>query len=219
MKYTTRPISDRTAFTGGDRRPNPFKASWGDTLGLLGYELNQLDADNVVFEVDVADESQIRLDGMLRSNAKVTSPCVRLAFDSMYGPLTYATDRFEGRYYDDPPDWQINMRAIALGLEALRKVDRYGITKRGEQYAGWKQLPAGTAMPASHMTLEEAWSIIGSYGEANIEDQRRRFDSGDHADTLRAYRRARAAWHPDRHDGDRTLWDQVEQAARVLGVS
>jgi hypothetical protein len=25
--------------------------------------------------------------------------------------------------------------------------------------------------------------------------------------------------HPDRHDGYRKLWDQVDEAARVLGVS
>jgi hypothetical protein len=41
--------------------------------------------------------------------------------------------------------WQDNLRAIALGLEALRKVDRYGITKNSEQYTGWKQLEAGPA--------------------------------------------------------------------------
>jgi hypothetical protein len=41
------------------------------------------------------------------------------------------------------PSWQDNLRAIALGLEALRKVERYGIANRGEQYAGWAQLTAG----------------------------------------------------------------------------
>lgn len=39
-------------------------------------------------------------------------------------------------------DWQINLRAIALGLEALRKLDRYGITSRGEQYTGWRAIEA-----------------------------------------------------------------------------
>jgi hypothetical protein len=207
MKYTTRPISDRTPFTG-QHKPNPFRATWSDTLQLLDAELGYLDARDVVFEVDVVDESQIRLDGMLRSGAKVESPAVRLAFDSRYGPLTYATDRFRGQYYSDPPDWQINLRAIALGLEALRKVDRYGITKRGEQYTGWKALPAGRAMPASHMTSDEAsrllYEISGCDAYAPPED---------------AWRRARAKAHPDRNEGDRALWDQVEQAAAVLGLA
>jgi hypothetical protein len=35
--------------------------------------------------------------------------------------------------------WQDNLRAVALGLEALRRVERYGIAQRGEQYAGWRR--------------------------------------------------------------------------------
>lgn len=211
MRYTIRPISDRTAFTG-KHKSNPFRAKWVDTLKLLDVELGYLAAENVVFEVDVVDEAQIRLDGMLRAGARVSGPAVRLAFDSKYGPLTYATDRFVGSYYNDPPDWQINMRAIALGLEALRKVDRYGITKRGEQYAGWKALPAGRSMPASHMTSEEALRVVRDLTGMRLE--------GDPTSEAcrKAYRHARALVHPDRHDGDRSLWDRVEQAARVLGV-
>lgn len=58
---------------------------------------------------------------------------VGVSFDSKHGPLTYETAEFA--------TWQDNLRAIALGLEALRAVDRYGISKRGEQYRGWKALP------------------------------------------------------------------------------
>lgn len=52
--------------------------------------------------------------------------------------LVYATDVCEY--------WQHNVRSIALGLESLRAVDRYGISKRGEQYAGFRgSLTAGAA--------------------------------------------------------------------------
>lgn len=34
--------------------------------------------------------------------------------------------------------WEHNVRSIALGLQALRAVDRYGISRRGEQYAGFR---------------------------------------------------------------------------------
>ena len=44
--------------------------------------------------------------------------------------LVYATDCCDF--------WQHNLRSIALGLEALRAVDRYGISRRGEQYAGFR---------------------------------------------------------------------------------
>lgn len=51
--------------------------------------------------------------------------------------LVYATDACAF--------WQHNVRSIALGLEALRAVDRYGISRRGEQYAGYRAaLTAGS---------------------------------------------------------------------------
>lgn len=48
--------------------------------------------------------------------------------------LVFATDAYAL--------WEHNVRAIALTLEALRAVDRYGTTG-GRQYAGFRQLQAG----------------------------------------------------------------------------
>lgn len=204
MIYTIRPISDHTRFTGQSQR-SPFSAPWAKTEHLLLQEVAHLRGSDLVVEVDVT-ELDIRLDGRLRANANPGTPAVAVAFNSKYGPLIYATDRFLW--------WADNVRAIALGLEALRRVDRYGITRRGEQYAGWKQLPAGSGAVASHMTVDEAWSILGSFGDRPISEQRT--TPGD----LRAsLRKARAFAHPDRNDGDRSLWDQVEQAALVLRVA
>lgn len=204
MDYTVRPISDRTPFTGNHRR-SAFATPWPTTEKLLLAEVKHLHGRDLVIEADV-QESDIRVDGRLRANARPATPAVRVAFGSVHGPLTYATDRFT--------TWQDNVRAVALGLEALRKVDRYGITRRGEQYAGWKQLPAGNAAP-SHMTIDDAWAIIGSFGDAPIREQQQHHPTF----TRVAVRRARAFAHPDRHDGERRLWDQVEQAALILGVN
>lgn len=205
--YTVRPVSDRTLFTGKHQR-SAFDTPWTTTERLLLAEVRHLRGRDLVVEVDVREDG-IRLDGKLYANAKVASPGVRVAFDSMHGPLVYGTDRFT--------TWQDNVRAVALGLEALRKVDRYGITKRGEQYTGWKALPSGSpAIDApAPMTVDEAWSIIGSFGEGTIEEQRRVAPEG----LARAHRKARSFSHPDRHEGDQSLWDQVEQAAALLGVT
>ena len=212
--YTVRPISDRTPFTG-EHEHSDFKASWNSTLSLLRRELEHLGATDVVIEVD-APESAIRLDGMLYANAKVVSPAVRVAFSSQVGPLVYATDRYVSRGYRTAMagDWQHNVRAIALGLEALRKVDRYGITQRHQQYAGFKALPAGTNGTGTHMTRTEALGLVFMLAGLNVEPTH--FE--DPINRRRALRAARATAHPDRHDGDRTLWDQVEQAAQVLGL-
>lgn len=206
MHYTTRPLSDRTWLRPDrERKTSQFDATWSKTLTLLGKEIEFLGGRDIVIEVDVR-EQDIRLDGGLRANARSSSPAVVVAFDTAaHGPMLYRADRYADRW-SNRPGWQENVRAVALTLEALRAVDRYGATETGQQYAGFKALPAGRAMPASHMTSDDAADLLTRHG-------------GGEVDPSRAYRRARAAAHPDRNNGDRTLWDQVEQAARVLGVS
>jgi hypothetical protein len=130
-----RPISNWPAEFSRRKSQDRFGATTGQTLQLLDYELGKLGATDVVVEAGFR-EADIRLDGWPRANARVPEfSGVIVSFESKHGPLRYGTDAF--------PTWQSNLRAIALGLEALRKVDRYGIGKRGEQYVGWKALPAG----------------------------------------------------------------------------
>lgn len=141
MNVRFRPLSSWPGERTGGRLHSPFRVGWMDTLELLERELLKLNARNVVIEVALS-EADIRIDGWPRANARPSSPGVIVSFDSRHGPLRYATDTFT--------DWQANVRAIALGLEALRKVDRYGITKRGEQYTGWRALPPGIALGAGN---------------------------------------------------------------------
>jgi hypothetical protein len=112
-----------------------FKASWADTLAKLQDEIRWLDGSNVVIGAGVR-EADIRKDGYPRAEARQPShPGVEISFDSIHGRLVYSTDVCEL--------WQHNVRSIALGLEALRAVDRYGISARGQQYAGWAQIGPG----------------------------------------------------------------------------
>lgn len=218
MRYTTRPLSDRTWLRPAHQREGSrFDSTWTKTVTLLGREIDLLGGRDVVIECDVR-EQDIRNDGMLRANARADSPAVVVAFDTRnHGAMLYRCDRFDTRWSDQGPAWQQNARAIALTLEALRAVDRYGATETGQQYAGFKQLPAGGAEPASHMTADEAWSILGSFSDVPIAQIRQQAD--DPAVLVLLRKRARSFAHPDRHGGDQTLWDQVEQAARVLGMS
>lgn len=138
MRYTDitfRPIDVWPGDLSRSRRRAPFRTNWGTTVKLLERELGMLNAKNVVFQIAV-DERDLRVDGKPRAQARADHPGVILAFESKYGPLKYVVDAFDR--------WEDNVRAIALGMEALRKVDRYGVTKRGEQYTGWKALPAGS---------------------------------------------------------------------------
>lgn len=199
--FQVKPLEDRTGFKGNPKR-SPFKSYWASTLQLLERELAHLRAENVIVEVDCLPGA-IRLDGQLYANAKVNSPAVRLHFDTDDGHLNFPTDAFN--------TWQDNIRAIALGLEALRKIERYGIGRGDEQWRGFLALESGTGIALGGMTRDEAIRIIDDHqlGDWQL----------DGPGGARAYRIARAAVHPDRHDGDRTLWDDVETAAKVLGLS
>lgn len=203
--YVVRPLGPwLDAVTPADARRSrwTFKAKWSDTLQLLEDEVYRLDGRNVAMQLDVR-EQDIRVDGGIRSNAKpIDFPGVRISFDSSYGPLTYATDTHEL--------WQHNVRAIALSLQALRAVDRYGVSRRGEQYTGWKALPAGTGAAATHMTRDSALRIISDWYDS---------DAWLHLPPATVVRVIRARTHPDRHDGDRDRWNEAEQALQVLNLS
>lgn len=224
MRYTTRPLSDRTWLRpAAQRKRSNFDSTWSTTLEDLDREIRLLGGRDVVIEVDVR-EQDIRVDGALRANARTPEhPAVVVAFDTTkHGPQLHRCDRFERSYRASSVGWQENVRAIAKTLEALRAVTRYGSAETGQQYAGFKALPAGRAMPASHMTSDEACKVIAdTLNEAEEgpvvypADVRNAIAAG----LWRTYRRRlfRGA-HPDNRGGDQTLWDQVERAAAVLGV-
>lgn len=193
------------------RQPIPFKASYHQTLDLLERELAHLKARDIVIELAVGFH-EIRNDGWPRANAKPGHPGVIVSFDSEHGPLRYFTDVFEGRWSGDMPDWQANLRAIALGLEALRKVDRYGIGKRGEQYTGWSALPPGTiAAGAGSMTVEQAANFLAQHAHSAATP------ADAHSPGAREvmYRRAAKHLHPDA-GGTTELFQRLEEAKRVL---
>lgn len=182
------------------RQSSPFRALWGKTQRLLERELRHLEAENVVLQAD-CDDSQIRIsDGMLRADAKLKSPGIILSFDSKYGPLSYPCDTF-GHY-------QENVRAIALALEALRKVKRYGVGQRGEQYKGWGKLPDLRVAP--RMTLSEAVDFIALHGAAEPAGIR------DDPDALkRAYRATAKHLHPDA-GGSVEEFSQLTEAKQIV---
>jgi hypothetical protein len=197
LQYQFRPLENWPWPRTKNRKRSQFKAGYNDTLKLLERELGYLQARNVVIQAD-CEERMIRQDGMFRADARLRSPCIVLAFDSKHGPLSYPCDTYL--------NWDCNLRAIALSLEALRSVDRYGVTKRAEQYQGWAKLPApGQATP---MTPQQAAGIlqqaagvpVGSLARSEFEE---------------VYRRACATTHPD-VGGDAEWFKRVQAAKDVL---
>lgn len=181
MQFTFRPLSHWPHPETESRRWAPFKAGWQDTLDLLQREIRMLDAQNPIIAAGFR-EQDIRLDGLPRSNALTPRfPGVEISFDSAHGRLVYATDVCR--------NWEDNVRSIALGLEALRAVDRFGISRKGEQYAGWLQL---------------------TYTDDRAERGRRLVEvAGGLTQALKLH-------HPDL-GGDREDWDAVQAYRQSAG--
>ena len=180
-------------------RDSPFTASWSQTVELLAAELRHLKATQIVVELAL-EERHLRIDGIPRADARLVADAVRLSFTSKWGPLRYETGEFQAAYWRRGGllGWQVNLRAIALSMEALRKVDRYGVSKRGEQYRGWRAIPGHLADPADQIvTREQATEYLAKW-------------DGD-------VRRALQETHPDK-GGDETEFRKVVRAREVLGA-
>jgi hypothetical protein len=163
----------------------PFSAGWTSTVGLLAKELRAHGARRTVLEVDMR-ETDLRLDGLPRADRHARTPGIVLSFEatavSGRPKLRYEVGRYA--------DWRANVRAVALGLESLRAVDRHGVTRRGEQYAGWRQLESGGP------SVDRGRDLIRQHGSV---------------------RAALMATHPDQ-GGDPVQFADV-QAAREAGAS
>jgi hypothetical protein len=209
MRYLIRPIITWTDPVTEDRRGSHlFRAGWDATLDLLQREAEYLDVSGpIVVQVDV-QQADIRADGMLKARARVGFPGVVVSFASRFGPLRYATDAYEQQYSGTLASWQANVRAIALALEALRAVDRYGVTKRGEQYQGWTALPAAHAQGSKYFTDAAealAWMKRCAGPDAT-------------GDPKALYKLLGRRMHPDMPEGSPELWERLDAAAAILGL-
>lgn len=216
MLYTFRPISEWPGAFTKNRKNNPFSASYNDTLRRLAYELDHLDARDIVVELAI-EEANLRIDGTLRANTNPAHPGVILSFGSRFGPLRYATDVFDNLYvsvgnYRD--GWKANLRAITLGLEALRKVDRYGVTKRGEQYTGWKALGSGIAMGPASMSPEQGAAWLAQHASGSHRPTAQDL-LADPKLAARLYRDLAKSLHPDQ-GGDEEEFKNLQAAKAAL---
>lgn len=183
--------------------------SLSTTLDELDRELEMIGGAVCILQVDTTSSRDIRVDGFLRADAKTNTPAVMLTFEKQIQqgkawvvvPVAFACDAFE--------TWQDNLRAITLGMESLRRVERYKITAAGQQYRGFTALPSSTVPVLSTTQAAEVLSkrttVTTSVILARVDDART------------AYRAARAKAHPD-SGGSASEFNLVEEAGRVLGA-
>jgi hypothetical protein len=184
------------------RRMSPFSATLSSTLrildreiyGLVGTKAQQESAELLI----AIPASQFRNDGRPYARAIAEHPGIILSLDSRHGHLSYPCDTFT--------TWQDNLRAVVLALEALRKVDRYGVTRRGEQYRGFLAIEATAAAadPFSDARGGLEW-VVREFAAALPFN----------ATPAQAVRVAQRETHPDR-GGDAALFRLVMKAEELL---
>jgi|HubBroStandDraft_5_1064220.scaffolds.fasta_scaffold405050_1 hypothetical protein len=172
------------------RKASPFSSKWSATLDLLEDELNKLGAKNIVIQAGFK-LPQIRNDGWPRSGEKPSHPAVVLSFNDRKGnPLSFPCDTYNGH--------EQNIRAIALSLQALRAVNRYGVVKTDEQYRGFTALPAADPQVRRNQALAFLSRVTG-WNLNQVSN-----------DLQGAYRLAASAVHPDKTGGSHDKFVELQ---------
>lgn len=199
--YLDMAIMPIARFSGAAPRPfaqtvrSPFRAADASTFRLLQKELDHLVATDRALFVCV-DETQFRRDGRPSKNAVITSPGVVLEFTSRGQTFAYVADRFSSQME--------NLRAIALTLEHLRAVDRYGLTGDRQQYTGFLAIEAAPSPSRFEDALDAKLFLARVTGIPYMDRPLR--------DLIRlAWRRT----HPDT-GGDTDTFQRVSLAESVL---
>ena len=185
VNVTYRPLSDRSWIRPAGRSSTRFRATWTDTLRLLKQEAEYLGATELVIGLDVA-EMDLTLSGQ---------------------PVLMRCDEYTTAYYDQGAAWKHNVRAIAMTLEALRAVDRYGASRSGEQYRGYVQITSEPEVMSHTTAVIVVVDLAGAEMGPQVEDE-----------LPVLWKLARRNAHPDLHRGDRASWDQLEAAGKVLNL-
>jgi hypothetical protein len=173
------------------------------TVSDLSRELRALRAKDAELLVAL-EPAQFRIDGKPRANVTPEHPGVILSFDIPdVGRVSYPCDKYTR--------WEDNLRAIVLALEALRLVDRHGVTGRGEQYRGFLAIEA-TAAPAGFDTTDAAIAFLANL----LRDEWQDGKVDTRPENARALLRgAQRRHHPDR-GGDAAVFQRVSLAEARL---
>lgn len=175
------------------RERSRFRTTPGATLTQLEEEAAKL-AGGASHEVRVAlmvSPGEIRLDGRLRANASPSHPGVSVTIETKAKRWRFATDKYA--------TWVDNLRGVVLGLQALRAVDRHGITEGQEQFTGF-ELPQVSGAGAL-ARLEEIAGVDGALPLRKL------------------VRLAMRNAHPDTGDGRATIDEVAELAKQATGAA
>lgn len=163
-----------------NRKLSQFSAPLRTTLKELDRELAAIHAKDVVMQIAL-ERGQFRNDGYPRAHAVPEHPGIILTMSTADGALSFPCDTFV--------TWQENLRAITLTMQKFRDIARYGVTKNGQQYAGFRAIeaPAPADRPFTDAAVAQAF-LCRFVPESDQTEM----------SLAQIARRARADTHPDR---------------------
>lgn len=194
-----------------DRSFSRFKKTWSAVLDDLERETDNLNArDGSVQIMTFHDSRDVRNGGRLRADARQPQhPGIVVRFDVpsedrlKWVPMSFECDQFT--------TWQANVQAIAGALEALRKIDRYGVSSRGKanaHYEGYKALPSAEGKLT---TIEEHATFMAAHSGVGVSE----ILESQTARTV-AWRKAASKLHPDQVGGSHELFAKLVDAKNAI---
>lgn len=194
LQYTFEPLEDWPGHSTrpDDREVSRFGTKWAATLIELERELRHLNYRYGTVKLRTFHRPyDVRKDGGLRSDVRSPEhPGVVIAFNRQQGgavvTMQFTADRFR--------NWKDNVLAIARAMNALRMVDRYGVSSgRGSesQYEGFRALPPAISLNGANVD-DAAFYLSQLSGRAagNIKTD---------AETFRQIKRElQMKFHPDK---------------------
>lgn len=171
-----------------NRSSSRFKQTGENAQIHLRNEIHRLGANNLI----VSTNCQIRNDGYVYSDmsmAKLPDPGVAIYFNYKGKDVSMCCDTYLTVCE--------NIYALAKGIEAIRAIERYGISEFMERaFTGFKELPA-----SSQVELPNWWDILEVKPTATLDDVKE------------AYRRLAIRYHPDKPGtGNAEKFIQVQKA-------
>lgn len=140
--------------------------SAADATGRLQKEIDRLNGHDAILSTNL----KLRLDGVPRSDqGEPMDPGAAVYFTLNKKPICLACDKWD-RVAD-------NIAALAQHIDALRRIDRYGVGSLEQAFAGYQALPA---------MATDWWVILGVSPNATLEE------------VEEAFRAAALRSHPDR---------------------
>lgn len=185
---------------GWKPKRSPFKGhNWSRIEKELLEEIARINGRDVTIALDIRNPGHFRADGGIRADARPVTSAVVVSFTRPDGrKLVFPCDAYAF--------WQDNVWAVRLSLEALRAVDRHGVTAGDQQYEGFAALPPGGK---AGMTVEDARAFVAEL--SGIEESALAFPTV----LTMALRTARSKAHPDA-GGSTESFQKLEEAVRIL---